>query len=112
MFFAFPAEWTQKESPHGYGPMHFIWGERVMAAIVTIPAGESVHGPHTHPHEQIGVVLEGEVEMAVGDKRRRLKKGDAYLAPPDVPHGRAAVSKDQIKLLEVFSPPREDLIQG
>ncbi len=49
--------------------------------------------------------------MAVGEERRMLKKGDAYLAPGNVPHGRAKVSNKQVRMLEIFSPPREDLIR-
>jgi quercetin dioxygenase-like cupin family protein len=111
MFFSYPEEWNQRESTHGYGPIRLIWGERAMVAIITVPANQPLEPFHKHPNEQMGVVLEGETTLTIGDETRTLKPGDAYIAPPNVPHGRAAVSKRQIKMLEVFSPPREDLVK-
>jgi len=111
MFFAYPKEWNQRESTHGYGPIHLIWGERAMVAIITTPANQPLEAFHKHANEQIGVVLEGEVSMTIGEETRTLKQGDAYIVPPNVPHGRVAVSKSQTRMLEVFSPPREDLVK-
>jgi quercetin dioxygenase-like cupin family protein len=111
MFFEYPKEWNERKSTHGYGPIRLIWGDQVMMAIVTIPAGQPTEPFHEHPNEQVGIVLEGEVTLTIGDKTRKLKKGDAYIAPPNVPHGLSAPSKSEIRMLEVFCPPREDLIK-
>ena len=110
MFFAYPDEWNVRESTHGYGPIQLIWGDRVMMAIITTPANQPAGPPHKHPNEQVGVVMEGEVTVIIGDETRTLKPGDAYVAPANVPHGRASVPESPIKMLEIFSPPREDLI--
>ena len=110
MFFAYPEEWNQRESTHGFGPIRLIWGERTMMAIITVPANQPVSPFHKHPNEQLGMVLEGEVTLTIGNETRTLRKGDAYVAPANVPHGRATVSKNPIRMLEVFSPPREDLV--
>ena len=98
MFFAYPDEWNKRESTHGYGSIPLIWGDRVMMAVVTIPANQPTGPFHKHPNEQVGVVLEGEVTMTIGDETRTLKQGDAYMAPPNVPHGRAEVPKKPIKI--------------
>ena len=40
-----------------------------------------------HSHEaQWGVVLSGEIELTINDKKQLLKKGDTYFIPKDVPH--------------------------
>jgi len=40
-----------------------------------------------HCHEaQWGVVLDGRIELTIGDQRRVLRKGDTYYIPKDVPH--------------------------
>jgi len=111
MFFAYPEEWHERESTHGYGPIRLIWGDRVMMALITTPANQPTGPLHKHPNEQLGVVMEGEVTVIIGDETRTLKQGDAYVAPANVPHGRTSVPKTPIKMLEVFSPPREDLIK-
>lgn len=40
-----------------------------------------------HSHEaQWGVVLDGESELTIGGKLHRLRKGDTYHIPKDIPH--------------------------
>ena len=42
--------------------------------------------PHSHPHEQITYVAEGELYLFLGGEKQRLTKGDIFTVPPDVPH--------------------------
>jgi quercetin dioxygenase-like cupin family protein len=84
------------------------WGEKLMISYVTIEANAPVPPLHSHPNEQMGMVLEGEVGLTVGDETRRLKKGDAFRVPPNVPHGLAYASGNKAIVLDIFSPPREE----
>lgn len=61
---------------------------------------------HTHPHEQVGYLVEGHVEMTIGGVKYELKKGDSYYAPSDVPHG--AFTLEPSVIVDTFYPPRED----
>lgn len=62
---------------------------------------------HRHPQEQTVIVLEGELELTVNGETHRLTPGMVYAIPGNVPHaGRAIVTS---KVLDVFSPVREDL---
>ncbi len=62
---------------------------------------------HQHPHEQTVVMLEGELELRVAGESHRLTPGMVFAIPGNIPHsGRAVVNS---RLLDVFSPPREDL---
>lgn len=62
---------------------------------------------HQHPHEQTVIVLEGEMELVVNGEAHRLTPGMVCTIPGNVPHaGRAIVHS---KVLDVFSPVREDL---
>ncbi len=62
---------------------------------------------HTHPHEQGGIVLQGEVELTIGDEARIVSPGSLYIVPPNTPHRAAAVNGPAV-VLDVFSPVRED----
>lgn len=83
-----------------------MWGERIMVSIIDVAPGSEVP-PHTHPHEQMGLVLEGGVTMVIGGDLRVLNPGDVYLVPPDVEHGVFAGS-ERARVVHIFSPPRED----
>ena len=62
---------------------------------------------HSHPHEQIAMVKEGEFELTVGGKIQRLSAGDMLVIPPNVPHSGHSVTAARV--MDVFSPVREDL---
>jgi len=105
MFFNFPRDFKAKEPAPGF-LLHAVWGERMTFSRVTLqPHSEAAL--HNHPHEQMGIVLEGEFEMTIGDETRLLKKGDMYLVPPGVTHGGVTLAREAL-VLDVFSPPRED----
>lgn len=83
-----------------------LWGERVMMSLIETDPGVDVP-EHTHPHEQAGLVLEGEFEMTIGGERRSMKRGMSYVIPGDVPHAlHGGTGKGLV--LDIFSPPRED----
>ncbi len=63
---------------------------------------------HVHDSEQIGFVVRGEVEVAVGGERRVLRPGDGYVIPGNVRHGFRVVSSEPVEYVEVFSPPKDD----
>jgi quercetin dioxygenase-like cupin family protein len=61
---------------------------------------------HSHPHEQVGYLVEGRVEMTIDGKKYELKKGDSYCALPNIPHG--AFTLEPSIIIDTFCPPRED----
>ncbi len=64
---------------------------------------------HSHPHEQIGYVIEGTlIYKEEGCEAVELHAGDTYLVPPDVMHGIECVT--DVKLLDIFTPMREDFV--
>ena len=105
MFFNFPRDFKVKEPAPGF-LLHVVWGERMTFSRATLQPHSEV-AAHHHPHEQMGIVLEGEVEFTIGDETRRLQKGDIFLVPPDVTHSVVTHTQGAL-VLDAFSPPRED----
>jgi mannose-6-phosphate isomerase-like protein (cupin superfamily) len=66
--------------------------------------------PHSHLAEQITYIAEGEALVIIGDKQQRLKAGDMFAVPSNVPHTVQSLSKT-LKLVDSFNPIREDFIQ-
>ncbi len=86
--------------------MRTMSGERIMINIIE-NAPHSVVATHSHPHEQAGIVLQGELEMTIGDETRRLKPWDAYVIPGGVEHSAQGLDAPALSL-DIFSPPREE----
>lgn len=79
--------------------------ERMTFSFLSADAG-AVVPEHAHPHEQVIVVKEGEMELTVGDETHRLVPGRVLTIPPNSTHsGRAITDCD---IIDVFCPVRED----
>jgi quercetin dioxygenase-like cupin family protein len=62
---------------------------------------------HSHPHEQMGLMLEGAADFTIGGVTERITAGQMWRIPGGVLH--KVVALDQpVKALDVFHPPRED----
>jgi quercetin dioxygenase-like cupin family protein len=83
----------------------YIHGANASLGYVTIKAG-SVMPMHHHPHEQLTLILDGELEMEIGGKKVLLTKGMSYVIPSNTPH--AAKAHADCTVIDVFSPVREE----
>ena len=105
MYYHDPKERAPKELLPGINARTF-WGENMLAAVVDLDA--NVHLPlHSHPHEQLGIVIEGQIEFNVAGEVKVLQPGEVYVIPGDVEH-EARTFDDPVKVLDVFSPVREE----
>lgn len=66
--------------------------------------------PHTHPHEQITYVARGKLYLFLGEEKFQLSKGDIFAVPPSMPHCIQTIS-NHVRLIDSFSPVREDFIR-
>jgi quercetin dioxygenase-like cupin family protein len=82
-----------------------IHGERMSVVHYRATAG-SPFAAHSHPHEQISNLIEGEMELTIGDETRLCRAGDVAVIPPHVVHYGKALTDCYV--VDVFSPVRED----
>ena len=65
---------------------------------------------HSHPHEQITYIAEGELLfLAEGEETRKLVAGDLFAVPSGIPHTVQLLSK-RARLIDTFQPIREDFL--
>lgn len=83
------------------------WGDEMMLSFVHFEYAGAEVPTHTHPHEQMGVGLEGEFELVIDGDARVVRKGDSYWMPSNVPHSARSLS-DSARALDVFHPIREE----
>lgn len=98
-----------------------VTGDGLQLCFWRIAGGASGSVMHVHPdNEQLGIVARGKLDFRIGedepDKRVVLGQGDVYLVPKGVPHGESIFigddEFDECWILDVFAPPRPDLIEG
>ena len=105
MYFYNPSNMRKKELAAGT-TASLAWGEKIMLSLVEI-GPSSVVAMHSHPHEQAGIVVEGEFDFIIGNERKRVGPGDMYIIPGGVQHSAIGLDKKAVAL-DIFSPPRED----
>ena len=95
-------------TPEGAERRILSYGGGMMLAQFTFDAG--VTAPiHSHPHEQIGYVVAGELDLLMeGQATRRLTAGCSYYVAPNVRHG--IITRAPTVLLDCFTPIREDFL--
>jgi quercetin dioxygenase-like cupin family protein len=81
-------------------------GQEMMLSLVEMEPGAVVE-PHSHPHEQMGMLLEGELTFTIGSETKTLTPGEMWRIPGGVTH-KAVAGDKRVKALDVFHPIRED----
>ena len=87
-------------------------GERILVDLkvtVSTPATNEVQALATrylvHSGEEIGYVLEGEIELTVDGHKYRAKMGDSFHFRSELPHGYRNVGPTPARILWINTPP-------
>jgi quercetin dioxygenase-like cupin family protein len=83
-----------------------LFGEGAMLNLIRFEPGSTVP-LHSHPHEQLGIVLEGMQALVVAEVSYELGPLEAYVLPGGVEHS-AYCGPEGALVLDVFRPLRED----
>ena len=86
-----------------------LFAEHAMLNLLAFEPG-AVVPLHSHPHEQLGIVIRGEKVLVVGGVEHRLGPLDGYAIPGGVEHS-AHCGPDGALVLDVFCPVREDYLE-
>jgi quercetin dioxygenase-like cupin family protein len=87
---------------------HLLGSERMSVSFISQEPNITFK-KHSHDNEEIIIVLDGERDAIIDGVVYRIKAGDVLVVPPGAVHG--SYTHDQgCKVIEVFSPPREDLL--
>jgi quercetin dioxygenase-like cupin family protein len=87
-----------------------IWGERVMVCRLRLDPAV-VTTVHSHAHEQITLVEKGRVQFLIDGQMRIASRGDVLVFPPHCAHG-ATMLDEEVVLIDIFSPLREDFLES
>jgi len=86
-----------------------LFGEGAMLNLLEFEPGATVP-LHSHPHEQLGIVLRGMQALVVDGIARELGPLEGYVLPGGVEHA-AYAGPEGALVLDVFCPPREDYLE-
>ncbi len=98
----------QKEILPGFS-VRFVHTDSMTLAYWDIKAG-SVLPEHSHHHEQVANVTEGILELTIEGETKQILPGEIAVIPSDAVHSGVAIT--DCKVLDVFSPVREDYLDS
>ena len=104
-FFPTPEEFSRHDVFQGV-TVRTCSAEKMMLSVAELASGAVVE-EHAHPHEQVGIILEGKVLFTIGGEEKKLGPGDLFRLPGNVRH-KVVVLEGPAKALDIFCPPRED----
>lgn len=85
-----------------------VVGQNIMICRFTFDAFV-VTDEHTHHHEQMTLVVKGKVKFFISGEERIVSAGDVLHFPPHNRHG-ATMLDEEVVLIDIFSPIREDFL--
>jgi quercetin dioxygenase-like cupin family protein len=86
-----------------------LFGEGAMLNLIEFEPGATVP-LHSHPHEQLGLVLRGMQALVIDGEPHELEPLEGYVIPGGVEHS-AYCGPDGALVLDVFRPVREDYLE-
>jgi quercetin dioxygenase-like cupin family protein len=107
---ALVTDWTKIKVEHPAPGIkrQMVVGQNVMMVRFTFEPF-LVTPEHTHPHEQMTLVIKGRVKFFVNGIERIVSAGDVLHFPPRLRHG-ATMLDEEVELIDIFSPIREDFL--
>jgi quercetin dioxygenase-like cupin family protein len=66
---------------------------------------------HTHPHEQSGIVLAGQIIFTINGEDYPVSAGEFFYIPPNAPHSERNEGSVPAVLTDFFAPVRSDLLE-
>ncbi len=107
MGFVSPGEYKDVEMASGVVRRVLTAGERAMAVRIQMAGGSSIP-THNHPHEQVGFVVSGTMELTIAGETRLVREGDGYAIPSGTPH--SVFTSEDCVAIDIFSPLRTEYL--
>jgi transcriptional regulator with XRE-family HTH domain len=77
----------------------------LQGSIHNLAPGGSGGGLVTHEGEEVAYIIEGQVELTIGDAKYLLNAGDSICYRSEIPHGYKNASNEPAKFIVVNTPP-------
>ena len=84
-----------------------VYGEKTLMTEFRLQEGCAIP-VHAHPHEQTGYLVQGRMQLTVGNAKYEVQSGDSWCIPSGVEHGAEVI--ENAVAIEGFAPVREDYL--
>jgi quercetin dioxygenase-like cupin family protein len=99
----------ERDSPRAGIERVAFRGDNAMVVMNWLTPGMTP-GPHSHPFEQIVIIVQGRTKLHIGEQVLELGPGAMVRVPPDVVHYAVPLGDEVCLNLDVFAPVRKDYL--
>lgn len=86
--------------------IHTLSGETMTISLVEFEPHATVE-PHSHPHEQMGILLTGNLTFVIAGESHPVHAGGMWRIPGGVEHS-AIAGSEAVQAIDIFHPVRAD----
>ncbi len=80
--------------------------DRTQLAMMTLPPGGTTSNEEGHTDsDQVIYMVEGRIELTVGDEKRELRAGEVAVIPAATTHKLRVMGRRSATMLNVYGPP-------
>ena len=98
---------TPRQLIEGVHLQTLVHGDTTLMGQFTLSRGARIP-PHSHHHEQTGLMISGKMVFTIEKEVFEVEKGDSWCIPGGSEH--SVVALEDSVVVEVFSPVREDYL--
>jgi len=69
------------------------------------PGASTLDKPLSHNGEEVSIVIQGEMEIAIGSEVYKLEKGDSIYYNANLPHKITSIGKEDLVFISAITPP-------
>jgi len=73
--------------------------------VITLAPNRRMCGPFEHEGEEVGYVLEGELQLVVDGQTYTIKQGGSFFFRSDLPHSYGAKGRQSCRVIWINTPP-------
>jgi quercetin dioxygenase-like cupin family protein len=85
-------------------------GDNALVVFNWLAPGHGRREPHSHPFDQVLLILEGDLRLEIDGKTMDCSHGSIVHIPADAPHTGWVLGDQTVLNMDVFSPAREDYL--
>jgi transcriptional regulator with XRE-family HTH domain len=82
-----------------------VEGRLLEGFLVIIEPGGHTNGSLQHKGEEVGFIVEGQLELTINNEKHLLRAGDSFYFPSDLPHAYRNPGKTRMRAVWINTPP-------
>ena len=98
---------AQDELPPSNIARELVGADHGVGVCIIFVDADPGRGPslHTHPYEELLIILEGEATLDDGEEKRVARAGDVVLIPAGQPHGFVNSGDGRLRQIDIHVSP-------